>query len=294
MTHLPCIRVLLVAVIGLGTACRTTPEAEETAEVKGDSAALAVNLQLNKDEEQQVYLKMLSVELGAGITVPKDQLHSASGLVECHKDGSLENCFLRVRVMADDLSQTQPLAAELSAKVWKFIRANRPELGTEKLVLNDVGCDYIGKKSPPYNVEDVTCVVSLPRSLGEAVFTDPVAEELADALRGESPFGAQAVTLNGSLSCQQVAGSGRTPCTVRANVGGVLAERVTEVNAKIAPYVARRLKNAAMDSLKLSDDPDGKQIVTPPSNVTGSLSCLIDNSKFDADGQRSHVCRTKI
>lgn len=281
-----CVLALLCA------ACKTTSP-DEPSEVKAVDDGPVTMLELEKDDEQNVYLKMLSVELGAGVVVPKDQLHSNGGLVECVKDGVLETCTLRVRISGDDLSSTQSLTQGLSEKIWKFVRQARPDLPGEKLMISDLVCDYIGKKSPPFNVEDVKCSVSLPRAIDEAVFANLQAEELAESLRGAASYGEKTTNLNGSISCQWITGSNRPTCVVRAIVGGVLSEKVTEISAANAGQVAKRLKRAAMDAARIGQDPKG-QAGQEPRTVDAAITCAVDNSKWDGDGKRTYLCRSKI
>lgn len=282
--------VVCVALFLIG--CKTA-ETDEASEVKTAPDGPVTSMALDKDDEQNVYLKMLSVELGAGVAVPKDQLHSNAGLVECRKDGVLETCTLRVRINGDDLSSTQSITQGLTEKIWKFLRQARPDLPDEKLLISDLVCDYIGKKSPPFNVEDVSCHVALPRALDEAIFADLHAEELAENLRGAISLGDKTTNLNGSISCQWITGSNRPTCAVRAIVGGVMSEKVTEVSAPSAATIAKRLRRAAMDASKLSQDPKSAPGELPRT-VAASLSCEVDNSKYEGDGKRTYLCRSKI
>lgn len=282
----------LAALSGL-SACKSDGP-EEVSEFKTNDGDLVTTLFLSKDEEQTVYLKMLAVELSSGVQVPKDQLHSVSGLVECHKDGVLETCSLRVRLPGEQLSATQPLTQALNERLWKFARDARPEFVEEKLVVSDLVCDYIGKKSPPFQVEDVKCIVTLPRTVDEAMFADLMAEELTEALRGTAPFGEKAMTLNGSVTCHWATGSNRPACVVRAIVGGVLTEKVTEVSKQHAPTVAKRLKRAVMDAAKLTTNADGKKIADEPRTVAASLTCIVDNSDYAEGGERTYLCKSKL
>jgi hypothetical protein len=255
----------------------------------GDNAGLGASMGLAKDEEQSLYLKMLSVELNAGVKVPKDQLHSSKGLAECHRDPALPTCQLRVRTAEDQLSATQPLPPEVNAKIWTFIQSARPDL-KDPVMLADVICDYVGKQSPPYTVEDVHCSVRLVRATDEAVFGDKLAATLGDALRGSASYGTGLVTLSGSLSCQWLAGTPRTPCVTRAITGGVLGEKLTELDAGDASEAARLLKQTLIDHAQLSGTP----ATASPKEIASALVCLVDNTKIESEGKRAYVCRAKI
>ena len=283
---------LLAIFAALSTACKTTPP-DESSDVKTTADGPVTSLDLDTDDEQNVYLKMLSVELGAGVSVPKDQLHTNSGLVECRKDGVLESCTLRVRIHGDDLSSTQSITQGLTERIWKFVRHARPDLPDEKLMISDLICDYIGKKSPPFQVEDVKCSVTLPRAIDEAVFTDLQAEELAEGLRGAASYGEKTKNLDGSISCQWITGSNRPTCVVRAIVGGVLTEKVTEVSSPNSATIAKRLRRSAMDAARLGQDPK-TPVGVEPRIVAAALMCAVDNTKYEGDGKRTYMCRSKI
>src|SRR5688500_11121009 len=102
-------RVLLIAAACLATAgCRTTDRSEVKAAPSQD-LGLATFLELDKDEEQPVYLMMLQVELNAGVKVAKDRMHSVAGIATCAREGELETCAVRVRLADKELSASQPL-----------------------------------------------------------------------------------------------------------------------------------------------------------------------------------------
>lgn len=285
MLSLRC-KMFLAPLVGaaLTSGCRTTdstPAATSPAP-QTTAGALDPTLDLSKSDEQIVYLKMLGVELDAGVKVSKDQLHSSSGVLECRKDGVLESCLLRVRLMERELSGPQPLTPDLSKLVMSYIASARADLKDERVVLTDVTCDYIGKKSPPYDVEDVNCTLRHPRLVKEAVFGDPVAEEIVIALRGES----KETTFNGAVSCRVVESSGRSTCVVRALSTGVLADKVTELAAKSAAPVARRLLQATLDYALLTSTAESKNDLVAPSELIGTLVCVVDGSQ--------HLCRATL
>ena len=199
-------------------------------------------------------------------------------------------CQLRVRLGGETLSASQPVQPSLAAKAWAFAQSTRPELAKEKALLIDATCNYVGKASPPYTVEDVRCVVSLARATDEAVFDGRLAEELGEDLRGDQPYGKGTTTLQGSLACQWLPGSTRTPCVARALVGGVLQEKVTEVSIGGSAEAARKMRQALFDHAAVT----GGTAPGSVSAVSGELVCLVDNSKIETEGKRSYVCRAKL
>jgi hypothetical protein len=195
-----------------------------------------------------------------------------------------------------ELSATQPIASGLAPTLWTFAQTNRPELKGEAVVFMNLLCDYIGTKSPPYKVTSVHCDVNTPRSEDEAIFLAKAAEELSEGIRGGKPYGPKIVTLTGLVSCQWLKASPRTPCIVRAQVGGVLDEKITEMSAGVATEVARGLKQAVSDHAKVTSppSPNAKVSVEEGQNIVGVLTCLVDNTSSEVDGKRSYACRAKI
>ena len=308
--------LLVVGIVLVALSCRTTKpqEAATTAESKesdaGDakdasgpegkaaatSSGAAAGVQFSSDDEQALYLKMLTVETNAGVKVPKDQLHTSRGLVECRRTGGQAPCTFRVRLEGLELSATQPVASRLAPSLWTFAQTNRPELKGEAVVLMNLLCDYIVTKSPPYKVTSVHCEVNTPRSEDEAVFFAKAAEELSEGIRSGKPYGPKMVTLTGLVSCQWLKASPRTPCIVRAQVGGVLDEKITEMSAGVAAEVARGLKQAVSDHAKVTSPsgPNAKGSLEESQNIVGVLTCLVDNTSSEVDGKRSYACRAKI
>ena len=256
----------------------------------GGASSLASSLELSKDEEQALYLQMLGVEVQNGVKVPQEQIHSSRGLFVCRSDVAPATCQLQVRLDAGALSVPQPVTPVLASKVFAFAQASRPDLVNEHVLLVDATCNYVGKASPPYTVEDVRCVVSLARATDEAVFDGRLAEELGEDLRGDQPYGTGTVTLMGSLACQWLPGSPRTPCVARALVGGVLQEKVTEVSTGGSAEAARKMRQALFDHAAVTGAPAPGSVTA----VSGALVCLVDNSKIESEGRRSYVCRAKL
>lgn len=284
--------ILSLAVTFLIASCRTTsPESAPDAAAQRD--ALNPVLTFPKETERALYLKMLAVELENGAQVPKDQLHGAQGIIECRKDGILETCLLRVRLDDGSLSGPQPLDDQISKLAWTYIRAARDELKDERIVITDLACDYIGKRSPPFDHEDVTCKGQGPRVLSETLFVDPVAEEIVQAIRGQAAFGQETVILNGAVSCRTIASSGRTPCTVRAMAGEVLEEKVTELSQQASAPVARKLLQAFLDQAAY-DAAAEAPAPAAPRELMASLTCIVDNHAYEQEGARRHICRARM
>jgi len=255
-------------------------------------------MELSREEQQGLYLKMLTVELDAGVKVPREQLHTSRAIIECRQQSAVANCMYRVRLAGDATSAAQPLPASLTARALDYAHSNRPELADETVLVSDLICDYIGKKSPPYNVEDVHCFTQYPRAVNEAIFDGKAAEDLAESMRGETAYGKQVVTLNGALICQWVASSGRTLCATRSNIAGVLQDKVIELNAGTAATLAHSLRQTLLDREQsqntLTASENKKNSVPMPTEIVSSLTCVVDNTQIETSGNRTYSCRARI
>lgn len=288
--------LLIRAALGLAivSGCRTTGGSElQSAAASG----LADNLTLAKDDGQALYLLMISVELNGGIKVPKDQQHGVRGVGHCRKDMEPETCQVFVRLPDGALGAPQPLSGDLTDKLASFVKTSRPQLEKETVYLVELSCDYLGKKSPPYDVEDVVCTATQARSTREAVFDEPVAIELADGLRSDARVGDKVATLVGSLACRFAEGSNRAACMIRSMNNGVLGEKVLEVGSKNAPAVAKKMMEAAVDIRTLgAETKENPGAGVRPKEMAGALVCVVDGSKAGADGggARRYHCRVTL
>lgn len=272
--------------------CRTVEPSQTNSASTGTitGAGIASMLELDKTDEQSLYLTMLQVELNAGVKVPRDQLHAVAGLAACSKANGLPNCNLRVRLGSSDLSATQPLERRLSEQIITFVQQVRPEFSSENLSFVDVICHYVGKASPPYKIEDVECRIVSPRTINESIFDETSAEELADLLRGDTSFGDAVMTISGTIACQAIPQSARQMCVVRSIQHGVLAEQIREVSAKHAGRVATALFQSLKDLIKL-EKRDAPKI---PREVVASLTCVVDSTRVTAEGRRQFKCRAAL
>lgn len=296
MPPIVCVLLSLAAMPMAGCKSDGKPDGDAEVLAAGAAAAPVVGpaLKLDPEVEQSLYVMMIGVEVGAGASVPKDQLHTARGLIECRKDGVTEPCGVRVRIASDDLSQSQPIPEATTEKVWEFIRGSRPDLAEAKVALASLDCDYIGKKSPPYNIEDVHCSVLMPRAVAEAVFDGGIAEELAELTRGITAFGDKGlVTVEGALQCRVIDSSERNTCFVRAAAGEVLQEAAKEVSAANAPTVTKRLQDTAVDAARVAAK-KGSEAGGAPREVMAALTCTVDSSKIEAEGRRIYICRGRL
>jgi len=255
------------------------------------AAEFTVPLQMAQETSDQIYLKMLAIELSAGIKVKKDYLHSSKGTMQCHRDGIIESCFFRVRVIGDELSSTQPVSRELSDKIWSYIRDLRGDLREEKVVLTDLVCDSIGKKSPPYDQESVACKMQYPRATNEAIFVDTTAEELAESLRGGAHITNAKVVLNGVIACQWDESNSQTPCVAKFMEEGELSEKALELPLKTSQPLAKRMVQTLQDYYAMKK---GHRTFVIPSEITGSVECTIDSLGFETSNSRRYSCRVRI
>ena len=294
--------------VALIASCRTTNKQRPNGPIappdKGQTSELSLvesgkYLSLSKDEGQALYLKMLAIEMDAGAKVAPEKQHSIRGVVECSQMGIVQNCLLRVALAGDEAAPVQPLDAKLTGKALTFVLDSRPDLKDEGIVFTDLICDYVGKKSPPFNVEDVRCYFDQPRLPNEAIFDGKLAQELGEAIRGDTTYGTNLVQLNGALICQWVEASRRSICVTRTNINGVLQESLVELGAAASAAAARGLRQAAIDqshrgSLLKSNEKSAETRSRIPNELMGSLACIVDNTRIELEGQRTYLCRAKI
>jgi hypothetical protein len=276
--------------------CRSGDHAEEpVASTEAVTGADTVDfVELAGGEEQALYLQMLKVELDAGIKVPPERLHTVRGLAACKAPAAGSEgearCDVYVRTSEDELAAPQPLAASAAKRIVAFAQASRSDLPAANQVALDVVCDYVGKKSPPYDIEAVKCRAMHARAPVEAVFDGQVAEELAEDVRGKTTFGTGIATVGGALTCRSTPGSGRSVCFVRAGTGGTLSDEVKELKA--AGEIARGLRRSVTDAARLATPIGAKAPAPPSANETAAvLTCRVDSARLTDEGLRAYFCR---
>jgi hypothetical protein len=77
---------------------------------------------------------------------------------------------------------------------------------------------------------------------------------------------------------------------VRAIQQGILSEKVREVSEKNAGTIAGRLFQTVVDLIKVENKP----ATATPREVVGSLTCVVDSSRYAAEGRRLHKCRAAL
>jgi hypothetical protein len=282
--------VVILAGLAMSYSCRTTrPDADKGVVM---SVASEGGFVLTAPEQEEIYRIMTAVEKSAGVEVSTATLHSAKGIVECNKDGSVESCGVRVRTSPQaGLSAEQKLGGDLTGRLWAFFRGARKELETQNRVVADLFCDFVGKATPPYGQEGLRCFMKHPRLTNEAFFADLEAEELSHALRGDEAYDATRTELLGSITCQKGDDAGRAKCFVRPVVNGVLLDKVVEISDRYSYSVERRLGIVMADHLAttVKDKP-----VELPGSLVGAMSCSVDSSKMKVLERRVFLCRITL
>ncbi|MEN9836253.1 MAG: hypothetical protein RL011_2446 [Pseudomonadota bacterium] len=289
------------------TACRTTDKRSQapiSAPERPRSLELALNepgkfYSLNKDESQSTYLKMLKIEMDSGTEVPHEKQHSVRGVVECRQLAAVQNCLLRVSLAGDEAAPMQPLDSKLTARALNFALESRPDLKDEGVIFANLICDYVGKKSPPFQLEDVRCYFDQPRLPNEALFEGKIAQELGEAIRGDAVYGTNIVQLNGALFCHWLEVAKRSVCITRTNVNGVLQEAMVELTPAASYAASRSLRQAVVDqshigSVVTSKDQSLESKSPIPIELMSALSCVVDNTRIELDGERTYLCRARI
>jgi hypothetical protein len=243
---------------------------------------------------KKIYETMLSAEKQSGETNSPDQVHSTTGVVTCNKDGSVTACYFRTEVKkADFLSLREKIERPTSELIWGFYLRVRPELKTESLIAGDLFCDFLGKNSPPFGVESVGCKIRHPRLINETMFSAALAENIAIILAEETPLQTGIVTVSGSILCQWIKGTERSPCVVRPIVNGILREKFIEVPAVLSAQIGPRLMQTLKYDISYRNDIKLEKVVLPH-EIMGSVLCSVDSSKYKDLGRRNVACRIAI
>ncbi|MEZ4742145.1 MAG: hypothetical protein R3B45_06840 [Bdellovibrionota bacterium] len=249
---------------------------------------------IDDQSAKPIYKKITEIEKKDGLKIDKDKLHTARGSASCKKDGIIVSCYYRVRSgKLEPLGSRIKFEKEITKKIWRYFLDVRPELKNESIITGDLICDYLGKKTPPYNIEKLTCKIIYPRLSNEAILVKDTAENIATLLRGNTPFKKSQDTVYGSILCQWIKGSNRSPCVIRPIIKGILQEKFIEVPGRDSGVIGPLLLRTVKDNLVHQKD------ITPkasdlPSEIMGSIMCNINSKYFLTLGKREAVCRISI
>ncbi len=300
--------MLVALIISSFAACRTADKRSSgpigAPPERPNAPQLALNepskvYSLSKEESQSTYLKMLKIEMDAGAEVPAEKQHTIRGVVECRQIAAIQNCLLRVSLTGDEAAPVQPLDPRLTSRALNFALETRPELKEEGVIFTNLICDYVGKKSPPFQLEDVRCYFDQPRRPNEALFEGKIAQELGEAIRGDAVYGTNIEQLNGAIFCQWVEVSKRSVCITRTNVNGVLQESVIELSPAVSYAASRSLRQAVVDqshsgSVVTNKEQQHEAAPPIPNELMSSLYCVVDNTRIELDGERTYLCRASL
>ncbi len=283
----PCTVFMLVLAV---TNCKTTSKDTSSTKAQSESSAPQPDSNnspiLPRSEAQSIYIKMLEVEMTKGAKIPQDKAHEITGYFACEQAG-LMPCSYQIKFTEAELSPAQPSPSGINQILVQFAQKSRPDLKDSKNIKLDLTCTYIGKSSPPYTYEDVTCSPHSARLPTEALFSDRVAEELSESLRTTQTFGESQATLSGALQCQWISLSGRAVCTTRVNAGGMIAETIRELSPQTSEPLAKRLKETAL-ALKQVED------ASTMKSIAGLTTCFVDATPVKDGGLPKFHCRVDL
>lgn len=288
--------LVLISYIALALftgSCRTTRGESGThsrSEVASNS--LSQSLELNAPTAEKLYLRLLSIELAAGIKVPQESLHTSRGLFICEQNGAQRSCGLRARLMGDALSAQQRVEQSLAEKFLVHTKTTRPKLQKQKLVLADIVCDYIGPKSPPYNMEKISCTIHHARHPNEVIIGERTAEKVANSIRGNAKSDAKSqVSLRGTVICRDLKGSNSSPCVTRGFEGDTLSSNIRELDRATSTSLHRTMVRAIRDHAILKAK-DANELIQDPKEILGRVHCQIDLTQTEVYG--GHLCQIEL
>ena len=248
---------------------------------------------LPSQSASQIYQTMLDEEKKSGKKIEKDVIHTTRGTLNCEVKENLQTCLYWIRVDNKEfLKGPHKITKPLTTKLITFFQKTNSSILKESVAKGDLICDFIGKKSPPFGMEKLECKVLNARASNEAIIENRTAENLVNILRGEIPFTAKTTSVHGSMLCQWMKGSNRTPCVVRPIVDGALKDKFLEVSAKNSASIANLLLEAIKDEYIYTNKTNHK--FKTPKEIIGSIVCSVNSEQFDVLGKRDVVCRVSI
>lgn len=256
--------------------------------------AISAKFVIPKTEAEELYglMKKIKKELQPMAKENETNLRSETGIISCKYDKNFNNCFFHMRLEEDKkLNGPYSLPKAILKELTIFLQKNI-DMKSADVIKSDVVCDYIGKNSPPYGAEKLDCIIKNPRSLNEAYFEDKIAENLVDLLSNNSISPETNSIAQGSILCQKVRGTTRTPCVVRPIKQGVLLDKFFEVPAKYSKILSKQLYETLLDSYNYSN-PSGKAF-EEPSEIIGNITCNINSKDFQTFGRRQIICKINI
>lgn len=275
-------RALLLALAIFATSCRTTsPAASETASSPGQTGVTSgFVFPATKEHEQFLFLKMLAVELNANVPVERDRQHVARGVLECRQGPTGKACLLKTFTAPDTLSADQDLPHDFSDSLWNWSLSVRPELRNASIFSADLGCTFLGKKSPPFEVEDVSCHIKNPGLPQETHFEGPLADEIHRTLGGPS----------GILVCRIAEGSGRKFCVLRRQDKGMLQEQISELSTDSSRETFNSLAESLLKTISsVVTTPAGSELPAAI-EIPAHIACWVDNQRTE----KPTICRSRI
>jgi hypothetical protein len=272
----------LLALAILTMSCRTTtPVASTTAGTAAPTGANSgFDFPARKEQERFLFLKMLAAELKANVPVEKDRQHLARGVLECRQSSSGKSCFLKTFTAGDSLSADQDLPHDVSDSLWNWVLSVRPELDGTGIFSVDLGCTFLGKQSPPFEVEDVTCRIRNPGLPQETHYEGPLAEEIYRTLGGPS----------GILLCRVAAGSGRKICVLRRQDKGMLHDQVSELGIEPSQKTYDTLAESLIKLASSSGDRAPGTALPTATEIPAHIACWRDEHQQE----KPTICRSRI
>jgi hypothetical protein len=284
--------LLSLALIALLTgACRTVDDSKVTASAIVKPEIITGSAVLSSALSEILYLQLLNIETASGIKVPSKNLHTSRGLLQCHSDGILKTCYVRARLVDNALSARESAESDIVRAFWTHTAQTRPSVINEPLLVADAVCDYIGPKSPPFNMEKVTCRIEHVRHANEVVLAGKEAAEIAETIRGDQVTTQEAKTsLTGTMLCRQFEGAGPA-CLTRGYESEALSSDIREIDTTVARHLHTAVVQMHRDHAMLTTT--GRRVTySRPLEVMTKIRCTIDLSQPQFYG--GYICRMRL
>ena len=275
----------------LASSCRTVDDSPMTTSTIITPETITGDTELGSALSEVLYLQLLNIEIASGIKVPNQKLHTSRGLLQCHSDGILKTCYLRARLVDAALSSRESTEADIVRAFWTHAAQTRPSVINDPLLVADTVCDYIGPKSPPYNMEKASCRIEHIRRANEIVVADKSASVIAESLRGDQvTTDNDKTSLTGTLLCRAI-NDKQSTCMTRGFVGKDISQDIRELDGKVSKSLLQTFVKTHRDHAMLNAK--GKRVVySRPQEFLAQVKCTIDLANKNIYG--GYICRLNI
>jgi hypothetical protein len=210
-----------------------------------------------------------------------------SGLIRCNMDHAYISCVVEGNGGGEIL-----LESTVSTAMRMKMIAVRTDLEFERRIIASASCDKVDATVPPYTGIDAKCRFEDIRAYNEALIDGDLALEFSSMMRGENSFGDKTSEVSGFISCAIRGRKVNVNCTIRpVNKAGITndARSLTrEDSVEVSEKMIATLSEIKMFVQKSKMESD------LPSELAGSVRCLVVNHDVEQHGKRTANCQVRM